>query len=61
MKQILTWGLLVSLLFVTGCARFSVDAANAELPSGVLYKDKLFVAYITKVGEKRSVWLAKVG
>lgn len=36
-------------------------AANAELPSGVLSKDKLFVAYITKVGEKRSVWLAKVG
>ena len=36
-------------------------AANAELPSGVLAKDKLFVAYITKVGETRSVWLAKVG
>jgi hypothetical protein len=36
-------------------------AANAELPSGVLIKDKVFVAYIAKVGEKRSVWLAKVG
>ena len=36
-------------------------AANAELPSGVFSKDKLFVAYITKVGERRSVWLAKVG
>jgi len=36
-------------------------AANAELPSGVLSKGKLFVAYITKVGEKRSVWLARVG
>lgn len=36
-------------------------AANAELPSGAFSKDKLFVAYITKVGEKRSVWLAKVG
>jgi hypothetical protein len=36
-------------------------AANAELPSGVLSKGKLFVAYITKVGEKRSVWLTKVG
>lgn len=36
-------------------------AANAELPSGVLTNNKLFVAYITKVGEKRSVWLAKVG
>ena len=36
-------------------------AANAELPSGALCNDKLFVAYITKMGEKRSVWLAKVG
>ena len=40
-------------------------AANAELPSGAFSNDKLFVAYITKaitkVGEKRSVWLAKVG
>jgi len=36
-------------------------AANAELPSGVLSNGKLFVAYITKVGEKRSVWIAKVG
>ena len=35
-------------------------AANAELPSGAFSKDKLFVAYITKAGEKRSVWLAKV-
>jgi hypothetical protein len=31
------------------------------LPSGALSRDNLFVAYITKVGEKRSVWLAKVG
>jgi hypothetical protein len=36
-------------------------AANAELPSGALCKDKLFVAYVTKVSEKRSVWLAKLG
>ncbi|HJT68144.1 MAG TPA: sialidase family protein [Pyrinomonadaceae bacterium] len=36
-------------------------AANAELPSGAFSKDKLFVAYISTVGEKRSVWLAKVG
>jgi hypothetical protein len=36
-------------------------AANAELPSGALTSDALFVAYITKVGEKRSVWLAKAG
>ena len=36
-------------------------AANAELPSGAFSNDKLFVAYISKVGEKRSVWLAKVG
>ena len=36
-------------------------AANAELPSGVLCKDKLFVVYIGKSGEKRSVWLTKAG
>jgi hypothetical protein len=36
-------------------------AANAELPSGTLSNGNLFVAYITKVGEKRSVWLARVG
>lgn len=36
-------------------------AANAELPSGAFANNKLFVAYIAKVGEKRSVWLAKVG
>ncbi len=36
-------------------------AANAELPSGAFANDKLFVAYIVKVGEKRSVWLAKLG
>ena len=36
-------------------------AANAELPSGVLSEGKLFVVYITKVGEKRSVWITKVG
>ena len=45
-----------------GSAEAAVSvAANAELPSGVLSKGKLFVAYITKVGEKRSVWIAKVG
>jgi len=45
-----------------GGAGVSVSvAANAELPSGALCKDKLFVAYVTKVGEKRSVWLAKLG
>lgn len=36
-------------------------AANAELPSGAFVNDKLFIAYVSKVGEKRSVWLAKVG
>jgi hypothetical protein len=36
-------------------------AANAELPSGALCKDKLFVSYITAAGQKRSVWLAKIG
>jgi BNR repeat-like domain len=45
-----------------GGARAAVSvAANAELPSGAFSKDKLFVAYIAKVGEKRSVWVAKVG
>ena len=45
-----------------GSAEAAVSvAANAELPSGVLSKGKLFVAYITKIGEKRSVWIAKVG
>jgi hypothetical protein len=46
---------------IGGAGAVASVAANAELPSGVLAKDKLFVAYITKVGEKRSVWLAKVG
>src|ERR1051325_850333 len=36
-------------------------AANAELPSGAFSKDKLFVAYIATVGEKRSGWLGKGG
>lgn len=45
-----------------GSAEAAVSVAtNAELPSGVLSKGKLFVAYITKVGEKRSVWIAKAG
>jgi hypothetical protein len=34
-------------------------AANGELPSGVISNDKLFVAYIAKTGEKRSIWLTK--
>jgi len=34
-------------------------AANGELPSGAISKDKLFVAYIAKTGEKRSIWLTK--
>jgi len=33
-------------------------AANAELPSGVFANDKLFVAYIGKEKENRSIWLA---
>ena len=36
-------------------------AANAELPAGVLSNNKLFVAYIQKMNEKRSVWLVRVG
>jgi len=35
-------------------------AANAELPSGALCKNKLFVAYIATAGGKRSVWLTRV-
>ena len=32
---------------------------NAELPAAALSKDGLFVAYVSKVKEKRSVWLIK--
>jgi hypothetical protein len=32
--------------------------ANAELPAGAFSNDKLFVAYIGKEKEKRSIWLA---
>jgi BNR repeat protein len=31
-------------------------ASNAELPTAVLANDKLFIAYIQRVNEKRSVW-----
>jgi hypothetical protein len=34
-------------------------AANAELPVGAASGDKLFVAYIARQNEKRSVWLVK--
>jgi len=34
-------------------------AANAESPSGALSKDKLFVVYIAKTGEKRGIWLTR--
>ena len=34
-------------------------APNAELPAGVLSNDRLFVAYIGKEKEQRSVWLAR--
>jgi hypothetical protein len=34
-------------------------AANAELPAGALANGKLFVAYIAKQSEKRSVWLVE--
>jgi BNR repeat-like domain len=33
-------------------------AANAELPAGVFANDRLFVAYIGKEKEKRSIWLS---
>jgi BNR repeat-like domain len=34
-------------------------AANAELPAGAFANDRLFVAYIAKEKEKRSVWLLR--
>ena len=33
-------------------------AANAELPAGAFANDRLFVAYIAKEKEKRSIWLS---
>ena len=33
--------------------------SNVELPAAVVSKDGLFVAYVSKVKEKRSVWLKK--
>jgi hypothetical protein len=33
-------------------------AVNAESPAGAFANDKLFVAYIAKEKEKRSIWLA---
>ncbi len=36
-------------------------AANAELPAGIFSNEKLFVAYIAKEKEKRSVWLVRAG
>jgi hypothetical protein len=35
-------------------------AANAELPAGTFANEKLFVAYIAKDKEKRSIWLSPV-
>jgi hypothetical protein len=34
-------------------------AANAELPAGAFSNDRLFVAYIAKDKEKRSIWLLR--
>lgn len=36
-------------------------AANAELPAGAFSNGNMFVAYIAKEKEKRSVWLVKAG
>jgi hypothetical protein len=36
-------------------------AANAELPAGTFANEKLFVAYIAREKEKRSVWLVRAG
>ncbi|HEY2962696.1 MAG TPA: sialidase family protein [Pyrinomonadaceae bacterium] len=42
-----------------GAGSIASVAANGELPSAAFGKDKLFVAYIAKAGEKRSIWLTK--
>jgi Cu/Ag efflux protein CusF len=34
-------------------------ATNAELPAGVIANDRLFVAYIAKEKEQRSIWLVR--
>ena len=34
-------------------------ALNAELPAGTFANDRLFVAYIAKEKEKRSIWLLR--
>ena len=36
-------------------------AANAELPAGAVSNDRLFVAYIAREKEKRSIWLVRAG
>jgi hypothetical protein len=36
-------------------------AANAELPAGAFSNGNIFVAYIAKEKEKRSIWLVKAG
>ena len=36
-------------------------ALNAELPAGIFSKEKLFVAYIGREKEQRSVWLIRAG
>ena len=41
-----------------GSAASSV-AANAELPAGVIANDHLYVAYIAKEKEQRSIWLVR--
>jgi hypothetical protein len=34
---------------------------NVELPAAAVTNGELFVAYVSKTGEKRSVWLIKSG
>jgi hypothetical protein len=36
-------------------------AANGELPAGAFSNGNIFVAYIAKEKEKRSIWLVKAG
>ncbi|HEX3186269.1 MAG TPA: hypothetical protein VHQ94_15840, partial [Pyrinomonadaceae bacterium] len=35
--------------------------SNVELPAAAVSKNELFVAYVSKVKEKRSIWLIKAG
>ena len=54
-----TSGTTVTKLRELGKADSALNLANAELPNGVLANDRLFVTYIAKQKEERSVWLVR--